>query len=352
MKGFVKLSRSVQGTWIHKDPVFFKAWCDILFNVNWEPKIVFIGSNRFLCNAGESLNSLDTWADIFGKGWNKSKVRRFFKRLADETIIDTQNERKTTRLKLVGIDVSEDLRHANETQTDTQMKRKPTPTKELRIKNKEEESFDKRINKNLPFDVVTSSSTIQALFMDVTPAIETVKNAYAIEATEQDIKTAMFTFSTVAVASYDKYQGIRTIEKLKNKFIDWIPRSIKYQSQQASSAKSDINEKLDLAEYLSDKVHPVELRKLGESGKLEELQQLLEENKFRLSNIAKGYKNENVSTLLLFEALYLDLGKKLGGSNHKTRLESFQRWIKTLNDYNQNKGDIRQLLKQRNKNLV
>ena len=119
MAGFIKLERDIQGTWIHKDAMFFKAWCDILFNVNWEEKTVFIGNDKYLCGVGESLNSLDTWTKIFGKGWDKSKVRRFFNRLANETLIDTQNERKTTRLKVMFIDVSENDRHTIETQNDT-----------------------------------------------------------------------------------------------------------------------------------------------------------------------------------------------------------------------------------------
>ena len=137
MNGFVKLQREIQGTWIHKNPMYFKAYCDILFTVNWESKYVLIGNKRMICGVGESLLCLDSWAKLFGNGWDKSKVRRFFKKLETSHIIETQNERKTTRLKLVFIDLSADERHPNETVIDTETKRKPTPTKEGRKKNKE-----------------------------------------------------------------------------------------------------------------------------------------------------------------------------------------------------------------------
>jgi|TARA_R110000851_G_scaffold286541_1_gene440404 hypothetical protein len=243
--GFVKLQREIQGTWIHKNPLYFKAYCDILFTVNWESKYVLIDNKKMLCGVGESLLCLNSWAKIFGKGWDKSKVRRFFKRLADSHIVETQNERKTTRLKLVGIDLSADERHPNATEDDTQSERKPTPTKEGRRKKeekkeKEEDSLnlnDKRVNSNLPFDVVSSSQTIKATFEGNTKAIDLLKEAYGVVAIEQDIKTAMHTFSTVAIASYDNYRGIRDYTNLCNKFIDWIPKSIDYEKANKGAKK-------------------------------------------------------------------------------------------------------------------
>lgn len=37
-QGFIKLKRDIQGTFIHDNPIYFKAYCDILFNINWEGK--------------------------------------------------------------------------------------------------------------------------------------------------------------------------------------------------------------------------------------------------------------------------------------------------------------------------
>ena len=217
--------------------------------------------------------------------------------------------------------------------------------------NNKEESFDKRINLNLPFDVVTSRETINAIFEDINEAIESIKSIYQIEATEEDIKTAMFTFSTVAIASYDSYKGIRTIEKLKNKFIEWIPKSIKFQSQRRESAKCDNSkpQSLDLESYIIEQYREVDLKYMKKDGRFERWEAQLKENSFRLSNIAKGYKNENFTTLFLFEALFMPLGKSLGGSNDRLKLESLERWLKTLSDYNLNKGDLRELLKEKNK---
>lgn len=213
---------------------------------------------------------------------------------------------------------------------------------------KERKEEDKRENDFLPFDVVTSRSTIEAIYQDKNLAILDVKQIYQVDVTKKDIETAMHTFSTVAIASYDAYKGIRTIEKLKNKFISWIPKSIKYQSTQ----KTNNIQSLDLCEYLTQFYHAGLIRRLKESGEMAKLQKQLEKESFKLCNIAKGYKNKAINTLFLFEALFLPLGRNLGGSNDTRKLESLIRWQKGLSDYNQNQGDTRKLLTERNKNLV
>ena len=220
---------------------------------------------------------------------------------------------------------------------------------------KEEDSFDKRINKQLPFDVVSSSHTINALFENPHTAIDELKNIYQIEATEQDIKTAIHTFSTVAIASYDAYKGIRTIEKLKNKFLEWIPKSIKFQTTSQHSAKSDTkteSKPLDLESYILENHRPVDLKHMKKDKRFERWDKELQENSFRLANIAKAYKNQNISTMFLFELSYMPLGNQLSGSTAQRKLDSFFKYLKTISDYNQNFGDIRSLLKERNKRLA
>jgi hypothetical protein len=41
----------------------------------------------------------------------------------------------------------------------------------------------------------------------------------------------------------------------------------------------------------------------------------------------------------------MPLGNSLGGSNPERKQESFERIFKKLSDYNQNQGDMRQLVK-------
>jgi hypothetical protein len=341
MIGFIKLQRDIQGTWIHKDPVLLKAWIDILFNVNWEEKKVLIGSTQYTCGVGESLNSLDTWARIFGKGWDKSKVRRFFKRLESATLIDTQNERKTTRIRVLVSSSYEFERHAKRTQNE----RKTTPTKEDKNKEiKEEGIFDKRINQQLPFDSVTSNKTLNAIFADKNEAIQEVKQIFGQEVTKNDVSIAIQSFCTVAITNYDAYRGIRSVEKLKNKFIGWIPKSVKYQATQKPLSQK--TENLNLEKYILQ-YYPKELRHWKKNGEFERLEKLLATDKFKLTNMSKNKKNASYTALFLFECRHMRLGNRLNGSTPQRKLESLDRWEKGLNDYNRNKGDLRQLLKQK-----
>ena len=118
---------------------------------------------------------------------------------------------------------------------------------------------------------------------------------------------------------------------------------------QGNTPTRDKPQQTDLSEYLTPFYHQGEIRRMQESGKMEEYQKLLDKETFKLNNIAKTFKNPTFSVPFLFEALYLPLGKRLNGSTPERKLESLQRWIKTINDYNMNKGEFREMLKERNK---
>ena len=133
MSGWIKTHRAIQDHWIFNDAEKLRAWMIILFTVNFEPKKVNIKNSLFECRRGESLLSLDSWALKFGGRWNKSKVRRFFKLLENDSMIVLKSERKTTRLIVCNYDTYQDERNDNE----TKKKRKrndnetqTTPTKE------------------------------------------------------------------------------------------------------------------------------------------------------------------------------------------------------------------------------
>lgn len=330
MSGFIKLQRDVQGTWIHKDPVLFKAWCDILFNVNWEEKEVFISGTFLICRAGESLNSLDTWASIFGKGWNKSKVRRFFTRLNSATLIDTITERKTTRLTVLNIEGSENSRHDNGTITDTKTKRKPTPTKEQRIKNKEIEESSLSENLKNMFSEYLEMRVKIGKKLKTSRAIKTKLSRlekYMVEYGEQ--KTA----DCITATLDNEWQDIK---------MDWFEN---LNGKPKGKVSEQNPENLNLESYLLEHFREVDLKHMKKDGSLERWTKQLEENKFRLGNIAKTYKNKTFTTLLLFEISYLSLGRKLTGSTPQRKLDSFLRWYSKLTQYEQEQGNIRELLK-------
>lgn len=112
--GYIALHRSIRLHWIWSDPDKLKWWIDILMECNHSNKKVNLGMEIIECRRGQSLNSLDTWA----KRWavDKNKVRRFFKLLADDGMIVTEDVRKTTRLTVCKYDDYNSLRHANDTQ--------------------------------------------------------------------------------------------------------------------------------------------------------------------------------------------------------------------------------------------
>jgi hypothetical protein len=116
MSDWLKINRSIIGHWIYEDPETFKAWIAILAKVNYAESKVKIGSSILKCGRGQSLYSLDTWAKIFGKNWNKSRVRRFFKLLESDKMIVVKNEFKTTRLTVCNYDSYQGSGNAGETQ--------------------------------------------------------------------------------------------------------------------------------------------------------------------------------------------------------------------------------------------
>lgn len=129
--GWIKLHRSLLDSPIFKGrkPLCdVAAWTVILLQVNHSTAKFLIGGHEITCNAGESLNSLETWARLFR--WDKSKVRRFFKMLQDANMIETKSESKTTRLTVCNWASYQHDRHETDTkptpqrhETDT----KPTP---------------------------------------------------------------------------------------------------------------------------------------------------------------------------------------------------------------------------------
>lgn len=143
-EGWIKLHRSISSHWVYKDSEKFKAWTTILLDVNHEPNKVLIKGTLFKCNRGESLNSLDTWARMFGNGWNKSKVRRFFTLLQNDSMIVLKSESKTTRLTVCNYDNYQGERNADE----TQMKRKRNADETQTTPNKNDKNVNNEKNDN------------------------------------------------------------------------------------------------------------------------------------------------------------------------------------------------------------
>ena len=97
-RGFVPLYRKTKENWVYNDCNRLGAWCKILMEVNHKPTKTEIQGELITCDRGQSINSLETWRKVFGKGWSIQNVRTFFKLLQSDSMIIVEGLRKTTRL--------------------------------------------------------------------------------------------------------------------------------------------------------------------------------------------------------------------------------------------------------------
>ncbi len=118
--GYVPIFRSITKHWLWQEKPFTKgqAWIDLLIESNHSDQKVRIGNELILCKRGESLKSLETWAERWG--WDKSKVCRFLKMLESDTMVERIPTQKTTHLKIVNYETYNEPRNDSE----TKMKRK------------------------------------------------------------------------------------------------------------------------------------------------------------------------------------------------------------------------------------
>ncbi len=132
--GWIKVYRKIMDCTIWKEKPFStgQAWIDLLLEANHEPKEVEINGKKIMCNRGETVRSLETWA--FRWGWTKSKVFRFFERLRRETMIETRSERSAKHINILNYNTYQERRNDNrneiETATETKQEVKKKRSKE------------------------------------------------------------------------------------------------------------------------------------------------------------------------------------------------------------------------------
>lgn len=113
--GYISIYRSIRKHWIWENPDYLKAWICILLECNYTEKKILIGSSLLECKRGQSLNSLQTWAKLFGKGWTVQRTRTFMDLLKNDSMINTEGLQKTTRLTVCNYDSYQDRQHTNNT---------------------------------------------------------------------------------------------------------------------------------------------------------------------------------------------------------------------------------------------
>ena len=342
-QGFIKLKRDIQGTFIHDNPIYFKAYCDILFNINWEGKKVLIGSNVMFCDIGEALFSLDSWAKIFGKGWDKNKVRRFFIKLESANVIRTESERKTTRLKLVNIECSDKKPNGKRTESE----RNPTPTKELRIKNT---TTEENFKEPKPYGIDEARKAIERLFGDSQVQVKNIKIAYKEQTGYpiDDTKAMQGIITFLQKGIEETYRGkIKDDYKLKALLLRWITNQKKFDYVD-SIIKTDKQEEvtfITLEKHLEKYCKPKEIERFKKMGDYDKWIKKFETETFKFKNLAKVYQNPNVTAAFLFELCHLPYGRNIGQTKPEKKLKTFERFFEEQSSYNKNKGEIRDLFK-------
>lgn len=113
MAGWIKIDRGIKDHWLWKDPIKFQWWIDIILTVNFKDTKINIGNRVVECKRGQSLLSLQSWADRWKV--DKSKVRRFFVLLQDCKIINTESVQKTTLLTVLNYDSYQVAQNDSET---------------------------------------------------------------------------------------------------------------------------------------------------------------------------------------------------------------------------------------------
>ena len=113
--GWISIHRKLGRHWLweYKPFSYGQAWITILMECNHAERKVNLGNFLYHVKRGESINSLDTWGNIFG--WNKSKVRRFFELLKSDGMIDTKPTHNTTHLTVLNYSSYQDVTHGSET---------------------------------------------------------------------------------------------------------------------------------------------------------------------------------------------------------------------------------------------
>jgi hypothetical protein len=110
MAGWIKLHRDIETHWISEDADHFRAWIIILLEVNHAPKTVLIRGHEIDLMRGQSAKSLESWGKLFG-GWERNRVRRFFKLLQKCDMVRTEDATKTTLLTVLNYCKYQDRDH-------------------------------------------------------------------------------------------------------------------------------------------------------------------------------------------------------------------------------------------------
>ena len=144
MGGWIKLHRKIKNHWVFSDAKYFKWWVTILIDANHKPQKVLIKGDLTECATGQSLRSLQSWADEFG--CTKKTVSHFFKLLQKDSMVFTENLKTTTRLTVCNYESYQSTVNGDYPgeETDTTPVRKRTLPTNKNVKNEKNDKNEKK----------------------------------------------------------------------------------------------------------------------------------------------------------------------------------------------------------------
>ena len=114
-KGWIASWRMIDESWLWKNNEQLACWIKILHRVNHSYEKVEIKGHFYHCQRGESVMSLESWAEVFGKGWTRKRVTSFFTKLERDEMLDTKRDNRTTHLRVCNYSLYQDIGKAKGT---------------------------------------------------------------------------------------------------------------------------------------------------------------------------------------------------------------------------------------------
>ncbi len=118
MQGWLKLHRKFKNHWLWKEKRVFskaEAWIDLLMECNHKEQKVVIGNDVIICNRGQSIRSIKSWAERWG--WSRKKVKSYFELLKTDSMIDFKTHIKGTYLTICNYETYQNNDTSKEHQT-------------------------------------------------------------------------------------------------------------------------------------------------------------------------------------------------------------------------------------------
>lgn len=97
---------------------------------------------------------------------------------------------------------------------------------------------DKRDDKNLPFDLVSSTRTLDAIYEDGQKLCDELKSIYGLVVEKSEAKERIRNFCTIGITNYAKNKDIRSVDVLIQRCLNWVSTGIKKGYSTANQAPS------------------------------------------------------------------------------------------------------------------